>query len=357
MPFPEAPRPNTKPPKRSQALVAFVRGEIEQYRSGQIQTLTSRSDLAEKFGYRSPNSFNQLLMKDEFAVEGSDLEKKYLPEPSQELAWVLGVLSGGGHVGLKGGDKSLVSVVSSEPDFLQAYKSTAENLFRTNISFRTLKQKKDGKTPVFAGFFNADIAQYVGDLSTGHWAHTVVEKHKWLIDNDKYLWKFLEGLYERTGIVHQIRGIIYHSAHIDTANFLSESLVRVGIKNPVVLQKRDSREGIKGVGLFDRDDQIHLASNIHPKTGTKARDLAEVRTSLMRADSFRVYNKCEDEASAVAEWLKITDQLGRSPHAHEIADMKRKGQTRFSVTVYSKRFGEGNFTAARAALEELTVQG
>ncbi|OGH19809.1 MAG: hypothetical protein A3D74_04620 [Candidatus Levybacteria bacterium RIFCSPHIGHO2_02_FULL_37_13] len=286
------------------------------------------------------------------------LDSETIP-PSRELAWMIGVLAGGGY---SNPNDKRISMDSDNEEFVRAFKSAGERLFGVNASVRTKKGEDNTKKLKGIVFQGKKITNTIGDLRGSEWPRTIVEQHKWIIENSNYLWSFIEGIFDRRGNVSMgkdsVRGVFIYSDYANVANFLAEILVRVGIRKPLIEHDKRGKQGIKGIRFENKQDLKYFADNIHSRIQGKEERLEACRqlTVGRRKRSVEVPVKTSKRITkedAISEWIRIKTFLGHTPNSGEIERLKRDGGTKYSSSVYYRRFGEGKFSKARENIEKI----
>ncbi|MCL4387346.1 hypothetical protein M1307_03045, partial [Patescibacteria group bacterium] len=124
-----------------------------------------------------------------------DEKRKFVP--SQDLAWMLGVLAGGGHVDKRG----YVSVFGNEDPFLRIVDLIGTRLFRKNSVIKEIKRNRKGQAYKSITFYSKDLAVQIGDLRRDKYPTTIIEKHRWIVQDLKSTASFLSGILDTRGIV------------------------------------------------------------------------------------------------------------------------------------------------------------
>ncbi|MFH1535824.1 MAG: hypothetical protein ABIC96_02005 [Patescibacteria group bacterium] len=326
---PEKPSQRTLRPRKAQQLINYSKDEVENFKSGDVDRLSSINELSAQFGY-SPRTVYEVLSLSGIAKERKLLKKDKEFIPSDDLAWMLGSLSGGGTVDQSRG---AILVNRTPRAFTQKFQSVGERLFGINAKLHRDK-------PIF---YDNETAQKLGDLRIWSWPNTVLERHEWILTNQRYIWSFLTGLFDARG---SIRGeenpIIFHSKYSNVVNFTADLLVKCGIERPTILPTKQDLEEVQGVAIFNAKDKKTFATNVHSVIPEKEKMLREYRKESFRVSRVQV----ESERELIAEWKKLYDSLGHIPSAAEINMLKRNGKTRWSHGAYNYRFGRGNIAAS-----------
>lgn len=279
------------------------------------------------------------------------MQERKLIIPSNDWAWMLGLLSGGGGISEQG----QISLVSSNDHLINVYKSRGERLFHLNA--RAIPYEF-GSVNYYYRFQNKSLAVEIGDLRRNIWSETIKNKHNWILDNSNYSWRFFEGYFETRGSINtkaHTRRINLHTKYIGTANFLTEFLARLGINSPTISHDKEAREGVSGVTIYRIDDLQRVANNIHsiiPNKEEKLRLLRQIEISNLRSA-----NPQPSYQELIREWIYLYKLIGHFPSEGEVERLLKEGETRFHSDVYIYRFGrfEGkrNYTKARERLKEI----
>lgn len=207
--------------------------------------------------------------------------------PSREFAWIIGVLAGGGSVELDG---KRIAVDSVDTDFLEQFKTLGESALRLNARYRTKKTEK-GIEPKGVVFYSTNLVRVLGDLRRPFWPRTILEKHGWILQNEEYIWGFLEGIFDRIGHIENLsrkgrvrKELTFRTVYLGIANFLAELLTRVGVKRVSYDYDKRHREGIIGIKLHGKNTFL-VAQNIHSKIPEKEDRLQVYRRLAFKSQS------------------------------------------------------------------------
>lgn len=266
-------------------------------------------------------------------------------QPSRELAWAIGLLASGGSVNLRTGAMFLTS-----PDLsLQsAYINVAGNLFRTNLTWQTIRSKSGERQIPY--FNKADIARGLGDLRRAVWPSTIVERHHWILEDQRFSWALLTGIFDNKGVFSGTdrRCLIIPTSFKQVANFMAELMTNVDIQNPVILRSSFNREGVQGVAIANIRDQRRFANNIHSVVPEKEQALEAIRSDTTRRPrNLAPFNEIE----MVAEWKRLYDLLGHPPNVTDISELYSEGKTPWSAGVYARVFGRTGTNKGRRSYE------
>lgn len=334
--------PSSERRLRAESLRQYTMQEIEDFQLGSYTAqLSSYSQLSMLFSYTNPMASYQVLTGTGLIEKRREL----LSEPKEPLAagaenaWLLGLLAGGGYV-RKNDDRVIVE--SKNLDLLNACRSRFERAIdevglpniRTNTG-----ETSHGQSAV--SFSGPGLKNLVGDMRRASWYFTIIEKFPWVLEQNAYVWKFLEGFYEKRGSV--VGNVIrIHISDQGGSNFMIEMLTRVGTRNPV--------KGTKvNVLLTNSRDTNIFSNNIHPVTHSKEQGLRKFRSRRVTQGGQTFYTSEE----ITEEWAFLCKELGRTPTSTEIDTLYEENLTRFNHLLYAHRFGKRSFREARIRLEEL----
>lgn len=350
------PKPTPESLQKVEGLKTFVQDELTRYGTGQLQGISPNSEIVRRFGYSQAATIYRYL-------RGSGLieARKQILQPDfniqslmgYEGAWVIGAVAAGGYVNLRRGK---VFLGSKQPEVLDSFRSIGERLFNQSAhqGTSTIERRDATFTRGYIEFDDVKVARSLGDLRNDKWAETLKTKHSWLVGNQRYIWKFIEGFFEMRGNVYiyndlSTRMILLNHNTLGGVNFMSELLVRAGVKNPNVRFSQATKEKVSGVAISNISDGRVFAQNIHSRVAEKEELLAELRRRVPRSGKTRTYT----DKQLIEEWDHLTILLGHQPKVNEVRDLLAKGETRISFGTYANRFGKGSFVTARKVLEVL----
>lgn len=370
---------------RKQALVEFVRIEIAEFHSGDTSRISTNDELRAKFGYSRATSLNPMLRK-----YGLSEERKKIKEqggqkepiiPSQESAWMIGILAGGGNNHLRSG---AMTISDEDESFLQTVKSSGEGLFETRGNINTRNVKKDGTAYKYVSFHKRDISRQLGDLRRDRWPQTIIDKHPWILRDNRYVASFLEGIFDARGLIAPRQGIILLSSYPVIANFLSELLTRLGVENPLFRYKGKDKQKLIGVGIYRHKDIKVLAGQIHSRKSEKEAkleilrqdDKTEIKRRAMEQgkipaeletapkQNVKVDRKIREDKPTlkkvnllIGEYKKAREislkGRNRLPTMLDIAELRQQGVVDHTGQTLAIYFGDGSFVRARQTLESI----
>lgn len=349
-------------PEHKQPLVEFVRTEIDEFHSGNISRISTNAELQARFGYLRTSSFYPILRRVGLLEERRKIKKQGGQKepiiPSQESAWMIGILAGGGNNNLRSG-----AMVLSDKDksLLQAVKSTGERLFEIRGNIRTLRTKEDGTVYNCVHFHNYAISRQLGDLRRDRWPQTIIDKHPWILGNDSYIANFLQGIFDVRGLIAPQLGIIITTSYPAVANFLSELLTRLGIENPLPAYTAKDKQKLKGIGIWRKTDMKLFADQIHSRKPEKEAKLEIFRQResarsvnppivVRRSPANKAYLLIDEYKKAREISLKIRGSL---PTILDIAQLRHQGVVHYTAHTLANHFGDGSFIRARQRLEDI----
>ena len=178
--------------------------------------------------------------------------------PSPKLSWILGVLSGAG------------SVKPNHAISLES-KRNPELLTEFSVVGQTLFGKQPHVAPNGIHFFSSRIAQELGDLRNEAWVETIQSRHKWILDNSDFIWKFIEGLFDtrahlKTKPKYKENTLRFRTNNFTNADFIKNRLLAVGIQKPTIFPDGEQpKETEYTVSVYNIKDLKIIADHIHPK--------------------------------------------------------------------------------------------
>lgn len=340
--------------ERRQEMIAFAQDELKKYQEGEISALSTYRALGERFGFRSAGNTSLILERGGVMRKGireTSANPIELTLPSQEFAWLLGALSGGGSVDGRG-----IELGSKSEELVQVFKSTAENLFHTNVIVQPRRINNKGRISEsqLASIYNRKLAQFVGDLRRNQWPTTLIQNHGWIMERDQYIWNFLEGFFDLRGRVYSYPERGKHQISLNTPSneaslMLANMLTRVDLNILSIGKNKSNRGGVDGINIYNLLDIKRFAQNVHSKVPEKEKQLEYYRDRGSQVGKSVIHT----EEELILEWNRISQLFGRNPTSREIDNLQKQGETVCSATVFSKRFGGGSFIEARQNLGEM----
>lgn len=337
--------------KRPDRLAVYVSKLLDEYDNGERSVLPSPNELAELFGYQ--NNVGMLRsLKNRGLIPR--LERVYqeanIIYPSNEWAWMLGILALGGSASPH---NQQIAFASSDPDLLNAFSLRGANLFQTNPTTSINSIRSDGRESRKVVFGNGYMVKALGDLRKESWPETISEKHGWIYENDEYIWSFLEGVCEVRGVISNKPGkrrIIINTNFRHVANTISDLLVRVGVEQPRDKRDTKAREGIRGVEISRIEDVRFMARHIHSVSPGREGILQSLRESDIKSPA-----KVGSFNEVMDEWKRLKYLLGRTPNSSDIIRLKKNGDTPYSFKVYLNWSGEDTWLNAVRFFEDMAV--
>ncbi len=282
--------------ERAEQVKNFARGEIDKYSRGEITVVPTWQKVADLFGYRGGNSApREVVLKAGLIDKWREIQMNTgrrsglkVPEdqtekltPSRNLAWMIGVLSCQGYVEPIG---DAFSVDSVDTQFLEAFKSTGEELFKINGQWRFKRGVRKGVI-----FYSKSIVRKLGDLRKTQWPNTIRNSHTWILNNSHFGWAFLQGAFDRVGHINDLETSHDYRADLSTddlmcANFLADLLVRLGVENPRLDYEKQGNERVrlKGITVERVNDIRKIALNIHSAIAIKEQRLELYRQTKIK---------------------------------------------------------------------------
>jgi len=282
--------------------------------------------------------------------EHTDIEKKIIP--SEEWAWMLGVIAGKGHVSSGG----YIKFFNPSRELLEAVKSRGETLFNTNSQLKIFSEPYRNPALIFN---NRSLSRELGIFTRDRWVETIMTKHSWILQNERYIWKLLEGIFETKGLFRRASNK-YEEIYINiifpnVGNFLAELLVKVGVENPKIIPRRKGN-GIHVIKITAPKDIKLFSENVHSVIPKKEERLTFFRESMQTK---RVVNKPSTEDDVIKEWIRVKAIL-ITPTPYSISRLRKLGLTLYSVNVYTRLFGihrgKRSFNVVREALERIIIE-
>lgn len=258
------------PPERSE-LTTFAIGQFQKIKTGEISSFPNEDQLAQRFGYKPPSIRRVLasigITKDVIENERVEL----LRQPSIELAWMLGIISGDGFIG-KEYDRRISLTRSSEPELLKEFQTVGQRLFG----------KEPKVKPNNVSFFSTKIISALGDLRNNSWPETISLKHVWVLNYPIHTWKFIEGLFDAKGNLQTKpefgdNSFYFRTNNLTSADFIKKLLLSVGLTKPTVHSTKTNEQAIYKVGIYNINDLEIIACRIHPKSTNKQKQLRALR--------------------------------------------------------------------------------
>lgn len=343
--------------ERAQKVIDFVR---QTQQTDQI--IPPLCELAVQFGYsiRSASYISTLLRRAGLSTMRAPEKPSVIPPPSKDLAWMIGVIAAGGHNNLETGK---ITVASQNDDKLLAtVQSVGEGMFavRATVNTRRINKRNKVYQDNLVIFSNTKISCFLGDLRRDNWPGTVVDQHGWILQNQEYMWSLIRGFFDVRGGIYTYEGKKHVSQHqiflktpsIYAINFITELLAQLGLKRLSITRRSSTKSSVVGISIYSLDDIRLFANNIYSVIIDKEAQLDYYRQRFSFFGKQQVYT----DEEGVEEFIRITQLLEHHPSSTDISHLKERGGTRFSVTFYATRFGQGSFVKARENLERIIAQ-
>lgn len=262
--------------------------------------------------------------------------------PSKEYAWMLGVVSGGGHNNPKG----QISIYSTDDLLINNFNTIGESLFNTHPKGYRHSILIDGRIYKTATFLTTSAGSALGDLRREQWPQTLLETHSWVFQDQTYAKGFLEGFSEMR-CRHVTTTDNYENLHIATkyphvADALETLLTTIGI-NEAQRTYRE-RDGLTGIIIGTQTNVNTFATQIHSVIPEKERRLEICRTLE--------YRDKLPPSSYVLDWKKAQDYLKGPPTYKKLRELYQSGLTVFSPSAYTSRF-ETRFSDVKSTLQSI----
>jgi len=316
------------PPEKTE-LVKYAVDQFNKLRNGSEASFPTEDELAQKFGYQHPQSVKRVLS--EIGITKEEIKKQSVElsiRPSMDLSWMLGVLCGGGSS--KNGRFFLQR--SDNPELLAEFQAIGQRLFQKEPQ---VKQNE-------VRFFSKQIRTELGDLTHNVWTETIRLRHSWILTQETYAWKFIEGLFDAKGHLETGPGnnaFYFRTNNFKSAEFIKNLLISLGIQKSTIHPKEQPQDTdiniLYTIGVFNIKDLKVIAANIYPKSPEKQTKLKAIDELPNPVTPIELY----------AEWVKE-----ESPSSHRLAILHREGKTKFSRSVYERILGNGSFTVAKRVL-------
>lgn len=274
-------------------------------------------------------------------------EYKYI-YPSEEWAWMMGVLSVAGSI-----SSTKIELISPHPELHDLFQLRGEMLFRASSQ---LFYRNSNKSPSVA-FYSKSVASMLSDIRRNTWINALTNEHEWLLQDDKYIWSFLNGIFDVRGGVYKTGRkklptiFVANSPTLTEALFLSGLLSRVGITEPAV-----TRGQYVTIKILSLKDSKLFAENIYSVIPKKDGQL-DVFRKIQKETKIKAYT--EDEM--IKEWFLIRTIIGHSPTTTEIKNLHDLELVNIDHRVYMRsQFGQGetkkSFKTARLKLDSMVQE-
>lgn len=259
--------------------------------------------------------------------------------PSPQLAWMLGVLSGAGSVKDNRGKITLKSV--SKPELLTEFATVGQALFQ-----KEPKMQPNEIKPNAVCFYGCPVAREIGDLRNNAWTETIQNRHRWILDDGIFTWKFIEGLFDSKATLktdaRNLNTLVFATTNFANADFIKKLLLAVGVRKPTMNPQEQPKGTLYVVSVYNIVDLKLIADNIHSTSPEKQAKLKDIK-------------KAHFPATAMDLQLEL-ERLG-NPDYYEFVKLYLEGKTKFSREPYERIFGGGSFRKTRKLLEKIKSKG
>lgn len=198
------------------------------------------------------------LSRRKYAAEMREKKIK-IPQPSNKLAWFLGVLAGDGYVSsIKDKSKSykvLLIVISEE--FINCFAKTGKTIFGISPRLRKYnKYKLRGKWRKYyeCYFLSKKMVKFLGDWRENAWFKTLRQRFNWVWEDKQFISAFLGGFFDSDGSIiynkeKYARRVSFSILNKNTQTIIKKMLEELGIK-PKVYWKSIQIDGKENVKKF-----------------------------------------------------------------------------------------------------------
>lgn len=233
--------------------------------------------------------------------------------PSNELAWVIGVLSLGGT-----SSRYEVCTRSVEHELVDRFREVGEQLFglhaNTYVTYRSTEHPNWNDVHD-ARFHSVDLSRALGDLRRYRWAETLRTQHSWISQKEESIWSFLSGAFDARGdLFARLRPdkpsryrLRMNLSSLDGCLELTEFLSRVGIDSASVRKEPSYGEGVRGIGIYRQKDIRHFALHV---TSCVARKEAQLEACRMIQSPQEIPPSFLNRMLAYEQVLDLHEQTG-----------------------------------------------
>lgn len=261
--------------------------------------------------------------------------------PSEDAAWMLGLISGAGHVFNMG-----LEFTTHHEALLEKFVKIGEKVFSLNAITLPRNERQDGTTSYESSFYSQQISTSLGIFKDTQWIETIQEKHGWVLRDEPMLWKFIEGIFETKGYVKR-HFINFQVSTAEEAEFIRFVLDLVDVPSSVVRGKKSDL--IIGTLVYGIDNVRNVCQNITSVIPAKQDKIEGARTQ------YRLKNTPESLDELIEEGLTLIEEYGTLPYAGTIRQLRRENKIKFSESVYRRRLG-GSIPEARKRLLQIYQQ-
>lgn len=206
--------------------------------------------------------------------EEREEDKKFELEPSEELAWFLGVITAGGSMlGPRSNPTGVSFSLSKNIDegVLAAIQSSSKRFLRKQ---GTVKDRRKEDKGIELHFDHTGFARWLGPFNGGERADTLSEKrYEWLVEGPLFK-SFLEGIVDVKGYINKDlrKAYIYilkgTTQRLVMARFYRKLLLNFGFDDPYLYQRRNKKHTAMGIIIYNKSD-LHLFSTLQSKSPEK----------------------------------------------------------------------------------------
>lgn len=276
--------------------------------------------------------------------------------PSKEMAWFLGMLTGSS--GVVDSTFGFIRFTNADENLRQIFKETGETLLaKDSPHLQGYEKKKQENSNKSINFFSQRHTDALGNFTRAEKTNTLKERHPWVLD-DEYIDTFISGVFDSGSSIWVSaanRQIEFMTSHADVAGFYVEMLVKIGLNPNIIINKK--RGEIRSVAIHQIKDLKQFATRINTLSQEKQKKLDAIKNSETKKGNGK---KVHSPGEILTEWKRLKKKLNRTPTTGDILELRAKGETPYSRSIYIKYFGvneEGKATFARAEqfLEELAT--
>jgi hypothetical protein len=218
-------------------------------------------------------------------TNSADRKEFIPPQPSDDLAWILGVFSVAGSIRERAGE---VKLATRDIHFIESVEDVGRSIFDIE-PFRyesdyNLKNPRRRSISYTTYFLNKDLCRYFGDMSKKNWVDTVTNRHSWIFDEENYIDEYLSGIFDARGSVQKRAnpsGKFYYNINISIAKerggiFVGQLLNEIGMTN-VRLYNNHTENNLGVVRLQHANDILNFVSRVKSRVVSKEEMLKRCR--------------------------------------------------------------------------------
>ncbi|OGM33468.1 hypothetical protein A2803_04710 [Candidatus Woesebacteria bacterium RIFCSPHIGHO2_01_FULL_44_21] len=215
-------------------------------------------------------------------VEPDSEKKEYTIEPSYDAAWFLGVLSTAGYTRIQG-KRYAVRLQTQDSELIEKFSALGEQILETKPILYTNEysdpNRKMSQTVQFSG---KKAVTQTGDMRKSIWPATIARNHSWIMEDDIYLWKFIEGMFDASGhigIAESSKGVRgYLRINCPTQEglvFINSLLQRLEFRNSQVYLNPKGRVGY--IRNYSQEEVVNFSLSINSCITQKQESLEIMR--------------------------------------------------------------------------------